>query len=747
MDIKIKNPFKMNDWDIKSFLLVVFIIHLLYLGVVGLEKLDIQIPLLRQILGFIYLTFIPGYLLLRILRLHGLSSEESLLYAVGLSLFFDMFIGFSMNMLYPLLGITDKPIAEIPIILTMALVIVLLSLIAYMRDRDYENPDYIPLKDIRNPQVLFLSLIPFMAVFGTYLVNYYNNNILLMLMVVTIASIGLTVGFTNWIKEKYYPYALWVMAISLILYQQLISQTIIINDCVGEFYFAKNIISLGYWPWYECAEDISHVFPSTYNSVLSVTILPAMFYHILNISLNWVYKLILPSFYSLLPLSIYGFGRYVINNKKVLFLSAFLFMSTGGFLKISTITKQLLAQLYVLLILMTFLNPKIKLHTKMALLSFFGFSLVVSHYTTTYLIIASLTFTLIFFKIWKWIFSLGDNIVEKELITFLGILVIFAIGWYLYTSQSASFRSFLDFIQFIWSYEILDMYNSRVLYTVTVKLSSGITDHILKLLYMTLSFFIFIGYTGKLYENIVKKERKGEYLLFLGFSGFWLFLLILAVVLPSVTSSFDTVRLYQTSLLTLSVFAILGIKKITSLLKNIDYIRLSSAFTVLLLLFSGTSLVNEVLNDNPKSISLSKEKILNSGSIKSKINYFLKVIPGENIISGKWIGKYGDSNDIYRFDFVQGYPSLLLYGDVKDKVYAVAEGRILDNGTVEVYYNLPSNNTIMQLTYQNLVYGLYWTWYNPLQTYILYNRSDVDPIIVNSSKIYDNGKSQVLWYN
>ncbi|AXI24807.1 hypothetical protein CFE53_00960 [Methanofervidicoccus sp. A16] len=754
----IKNPFRLNDWDIKSFLTVVLSILLVYLGVVVLDKLDIQIPLLRQIFGFIYLTFIPGYLLLRILRIHDLSSGESFLYAIGLSLFLDMFVGFLMNMFYPLLGITDKPIAEIPIILTMTLVVGILSIVAYIRDKDYENPGYILVEDIINPQVLFLSLIPFIAIFGTYLVNYYNNNILLILMIVLIALISLIIGFTNWIDEKYYPYAIWVMAISLILHRQLISETIIINDCVGEFYLAKNIISLGYWPWYECTK----VVPGTYNSVLSVTILPTIFYYILNTSLNWIYKLILPSFCSLLPISIYVFTKNITNNRKLSFLSAFLFISTAGYLiKITVITKQLLAQLYVLLIIIAFLNSKIKLNIKKLVLSIFGFSLVVSHYATTYIIIASTIFTLIFLKIWRWIFSFKNNKMEKVLITFLEILIILTVGWYIYISQSISFKSFLDFVQSIWAYEIFDTYDSRVLYTVTVKLSSGITDHIIKLLYVVLSFFIFIGYIDKLYINIVKKKTiKEKHIFLLGFSGFWLLLLISAVVLPSITSSFDPIRLYQTSLLVLCIFSIVGIKKIVNILyiilkklknikiHNIDYIKISSIFFILLLIFPGTFLVNELINDNPRSISLSKEKILNNSLIKPKIGYFQKVIPIENIVSGKWIGKYGDYKDVYRFDLVQGYPSLLLYGDVKGNVYTIAKGRILDNGNVSIHYDLPKNNSVfIHLTYQNLVYSLYWTWYNPLQVSLLYNYSDIKPIIINALKVYDNGKSQVYLYH
>ena len=57
--MKINNPFQMNDWGIGKFLKVVLAIQLAVFGVIGLDAMGLQIPILRQFIAFIYLTFIP----------------------------------------------------------------------------------------------------------------------------------------------------------------------------------------------------------------------------------------------------------------------------------------------------------------------------------------------------------------------------------------------------------------------------------------------------------------------------------------------------------------------------------------------------------------------------------------------------------------------------------------------------------------------------------------------------------------
>jgi uncharacterized membrane protein len=75
----------MNDWEIKRFLCLVLVVQLTLWGLVCIEGVGFKAPILRQLVGFIYLTFIPRFLILRVLRIHYIGSVETLLYAVGLS--------------------------------------------------------------------------------------------------------------------------------------------------------------------------------------------------------------------------------------------------------------------------------------------------------------------------------------------------------------------------------------------------------------------------------------------------------------------------------------------------------------------------------------------------------------------------------------------------------------------------------------------------------------------------------------
>ena len=53
----------------------------------------LNIPFLRQILGFIFLTILPGLLILQVLKLNKIGSTEKSVLLVGLSISFLMFFG------------------------------------------------------------------------------------------------------------------------------------------------------------------------------------------------------------------------------------------------------------------------------------------------------------------------------------------------------------------------------------------------------------------------------------------------------------------------------------------------------------------------------------------------------------------------------------------------------------------------------------------------------------------------------
>ena len=129
--MQVNNPFQMNDWEIKKFLKVVLAIQLVMWGVIGLDAIGLKIPIIRQFIGFIYLTFVPGIVILRILKLHKLGNIETFLYTVGLSIATLMFTGLFMNSLYPIFGIS-RPISTIPLIITISVVVLILQFITRM---------------------------------------------------------------------------------------------------------------------------------------------------------------------------------------------------------------------------------------------------------------------------------------------------------------------------------------------------------------------------------------------------------------------------------------------------------------------------------------------------------------------------------------------------------------------------------------------------------------------------------------
>lgn len=132
-----------NDWQIKKCLVFSLSLLLALSGLIGLGALGLDIPVLRQVVGFILITFVPGVLILRIFKVHNAGMIESLLYSVGLSLAFAMLIGIIVNFALPLLGISH-PFTILPLLATFTTFFLILCLIAYVLDKDFRPANIQP---------------------------------------------------------------------------------------------------------------------------------------------------------------------------------------------------------------------------------------------------------------------------------------------------------------------------------------------------------------------------------------------------------------------------------------------------------------------------------------------------------------------------------------------------------------------------------------------------------------------------
>lgn len=596
----------MNDWEIKKFIRIVLAVQLTLWSLICIEAIGFKVPILRPLVGFLYLTFIPGFLILRVLKIHGLGSVETLLYAVGLSIASLMFLGLFMNTIYPLVGIS-KPISLGPLTITISAFVLALCVLSYLRDRSFAEPSHINLKDILSPSSLFLCFLPFIAILGTYLVNFHQNNILLMLLIPIIGLLPF-LAIIDAFKEHFYPFAIFVTAVSLLYHRSLISNHLWGWDIQLEYYFSKLVFANGYWD--------SSLYGSI-NGMLAIVMLAPIYSIICNLNVVWVFKIVYPLLFSLVPIAMYHIFQKQ-TTKKISFLACCFFMFLAFFYTVMfQLARQQIAELFLALILLLAVNEGLNKSNRSILLILFGASLVVSHYGTSYLfmfiLIANCSLLFLVDVIKPFLEKLHmPGLLQPYRESALGLFftIIFAtvtLAWYMRIAGSHPFETLLNSAQIILT-EFVNPIRSDAFHLILKETASPLHD-VAKILHHITQFFIVFGLIDLIFMRRHTRKFNKEYsLLSVIFFSIW----VVAVMIPYY--GFDFTRVYHITLIVLSPYFVIGsivlIEVFKQHYKRITKIGISqtlkalSIFLFVFLLFNA-GWVYEIAKDKPTSIALS----------------------------------------------------------------------------------------------------------------------------------------------
>lgn len=700
----------MNDWEIRKFLKVVLAIQLAMLGVIGLDAMGLQISILRQLIGFIYLTFVPGIIILRILKLHKLGNIETVLYTVGLSIATLMFTGLFMNRVYPFFGISG-PISLTPLIITISVVVLVLCVLAYIRDRDFSDPSFIDIRELVSLPALFLCVIPFLAVLGTYLVNFHHNNILLMLMIVVIAIVALLIAFDKFIPSNLYPLAIFIIAISLLFHHSLISMYLTGWDIHVEYHFHKLVVINGFW-------DSS--IRGNVNAMLSVVMVPAIYSQLLNMKVTWVYKIIYPLFFSLLPLGLYHVFREQQINEKTAFFSAFYMMSIFVFYtEMISLARQQIAEIMLLIMIMIIISKK-ELSKRRILLIFIGVGLITSHYGLSYLFMLFLLFAYVFMAL---ILKYKSDILTLNYsITF----IVIGIVWYMFFTSGSIFEQIISLGSHLYAAFFTEILVTKAAILVTSK-SASLTWQILKILYWITQFFIVVGIIKVLLKEDFLKESKfkKEYVA-LSFACFGI--LILAIITSS--TGMNIYRLYHIVSIFLSPFCIIGGYTVFKMIR-VNNFRVIVYIIIILFFLFNTGIVNELTNDPPKSISLCQERVMNSKNVEYKASFYDDCNTFEQDVYGiGWFSMNTKNNAKIYSDYITGNPIAS---------YGIAVRKYMLSNTIDKV----ERGAYIYLGYPNIV-GNVLLGPKPVGL-VAYNTTEMYPLLDLTNKIYSNGGSEIYF--
>jgi len=581
-----------------------FLLTLLLLQFIFYFTVVFNIPIARQVIGFLYFTFIPGFILVKLLKLDELDWIETFLFSIGLSIAFLMLGGLLINELFFLFGVS-QPLSLMPLIITFNSLILMGGVLVYLGSEDVKvfNSDLFRI----SPFVLLLLCLPILSIVGAMWVNTYGNNMILLFMIIAISLLFIVGVLSKNLLPKLYPFAILMIALALLYHSSFISSHLVHfgSDLQGEYFAFKTTENGAFWssnvPYFGGLRTNA----GRINAMLSVTVLPTIYSSLLNMDSVWMFKILYPLIFSLVPLGLYQLWQKRFGGKFA-FISTFLFMAQETFYtEMLGLNRQMVAEFFFVLLLITIFNGKMKIVNKAAFFMIFSFALVTSHYGLAQIVLFLISITLIYLVVLK---HPQKNVTTGMVVFFFVIMFL----WYIYTADSAVFNSILEFGDYVF-HQLGDFFNptargETVLIGLGLEAPPSIWHMISRAIAYITQAFIVIGFVG-LVTKRTRIHHEAEYFVFTSLA---VALLAMLILVPGLANTMNMTRFYHILLFFLAPLCVLGAETIVNIISKRNMEVKVSVLLLLVLVpyfLFQTYFVYEVTGSDSYSVPLSKHRM------------------------------------------------------------------------------------------------------------------------------------------
>lgn len=616
-----------------------FLAIVLFFQIIMDITIILNIPVARQVMGFVYFTFVPGLLIVKIMRMNQLNFLETILFSAGFSLAFLLLFGLSINFILPLINIA-RPLSVIPLTVMFNGAVVIGSVVAFLRNAEVPIFNFKFLK--RHLLILPLICLPILSVAGAIFSNVYGNNLILLIMIFLISAIFVILTlFKKLPFSNYYPLIIFVIAISLLLQFSLVSNYVHGNDTPAEYFVMSNTQTNSIWN--QTGPYPNNEYWGRLNSMLSITILPTIYSSVLNLNLTSTYMIIFPLLFCLVPLVLFQTWRKYIGSKYA-FIASFVFIAEPTFFtEMLGLTRQMIAEIFFVLLIFILLKKNMKKIDRLFCFALFSFGLVVSHYALAeiFLFFIFLTFAV---NVLLQHFSRKLNINISLNLVLLFFVIMFS--WYVFTSSSSVFDSFLTFGQSVLN-QLGDFANpasrgQTVLMGLGLTAPPTIWNSISRVFAYFIEAFIVIGFVGLILKR-VRNNYDRTYALLTTFS---VILLAALIVVPGLAATMNMSRFYHILLFFLAPLCVLGAGFISKLVfkrkkQILSMLLLATVLTAYFLFQTG--IVYELTG------SLSYSLPLNVNKFGSRLSNDYGILTEQDVTSAQWLSQHdnGGSSQVY----------------------------------------------------------------------------------------------------
>ena len=342
----------------------------------GLAPRITPVPALLLLQGATALL-LPGWLISRLLGIRPRQLAESMVYAAALSVVLLMVVGLAANAIFPLLGYSH-PLTPDRLGPCLSSVELVLLVVLAVRDR--------PLAVVVPRPTL--SLVGFAlygvpvalvvgAVLGAIQLNNGGSNaVAAVMLVVTILYLA-AILFAPRLPSAVFPFALYVVGLALLLQLSLRGNVLSGHDILFEYKVFQATEHASRWR--------PAIQPTAYSACLSITILPVLLHDLVWVSGSAVFRILIPALFALSPVVVFLILRRFVTERAA-FAGGLFFIAQSPFLgDFPFLARQEIALLvFGVLILSLLATARHRLVLCVAL----SIGLVLSHYSTTYVAIA-----------------------------------------------------------------------------------------------------------------------------------------------------------------------------------------------------------------------------------------------------------------------------------------------------------------------------------------------------------------------
>jgi uncharacterized membrane protein len=319
--------------------------------------------------------------------------------------------------------------------------------------------------------------------------------------------------------------------------------------------------------------------------------------------------------------------------------------------ELTSLAREQIAEVLMALFLMLILNHRLRTLTERSITAILIFGLVISHYSTAYLVMFFVAISWVILRFLKKATPMPDLPL---------LFVVLALLWYVYGSSSVSLGSLAGFGTSMYQGIITQFFNpiarpQPVLEAFGVGVAPGPLHDLNRLVEYAVQFFIVVGVLW-LWRNRKSRIFSDTFLLLILTA---LFTLLLSVVLPYFAAGLNFTRLYHLTLFFLAPACIVGgvtvfksiVRAATGLsgvlpalhgrrLFRRDLGVIFVSVVIVMYFLFNVGFMWEVAGAQPTSISLSFNRMRYSDDPSIKAGFYANYIPDEDVASARWASTY-----------------------------------------------------------------------------------------------------------